>query len=259
MNNDLHLDDINYWMRYCGNIFTQFNGKMNSVFMANSIVLGKPHYKFNTLILGSLIYDEVNINMIDILHFCRTHDGMQEENKIKTVLIFTVLHELSHCDQNIEFLRMKNDKRETLKYEIENDYNTLLFIEQNMEEIWEVGNCVFNKFVLEMVIHNQPIIPFTEPLMYRKISSPYEKIVQILSSFTDANIYQIIVNERIQDIRMNYVGYDRILRIIDIMKYGRWLPMNYNAILREIVRSDGVLVQVTVTPLQELIINVSQR
>lgn len=231
--------DINYWMQYSQYIFNRFNGLINNVYLAKSIVLGVPRPVFNGIVFGSLIVDEVNINLIDISSFVERHDI--PEDKIRTMIVFTILHELSHCDQDIDFVATKHDRRETLRYELENDCNTLQFMSSIMDQLPQICYGNLNQYMLEMMIHKYPPVPFREPLVYRKISSPYDKIIKILSSIADTNVWQIVVNERLQNVKIVYRKFNMILGEIEVMKDGRWQWIEDTTILKDIVRSESVI------------------
>jgi hypothetical protein len=116
-----------------------------------------------------------------------------------------------------------------------------------------------NQYMLEMMIHKEPIIPFKEKILYRKILSPHDKMIKILSNIADEDIYPIIVNERIQYIKVVYRRFNDVMIIeLDIMKYGHWLPLSDSTILKEIVRSSHIVSKIFITPMRELLIDVEQ-
>ena len=251
-------NNLNYWMQYCQYIFSNFNGRINTIFLAKDIVLGEQHPNYKGVILGSLIVDEVNIHLLDISKFCDKYN-FNEDDKIKTILVFTILHELSHCDQDINFLKTKNNKREILKYEIENDYNTLDFMMRNRQLVSSIGQFNIYDPLLEMMRHKEPVVPFQERLMYTRIGNPYLKIISILTNITDENVYQIIVNERIHTIRVIFQKYGSIISELPLMQYGRWIfPIQDSSLLKHAVKHKYVMSRVLITPNKEMIVDITE-
>jgi len=252
------INNLDYWMDYCKYIFSNFNGRINTIFLAKDIVLGEEHPEFKGTILGSLIVDEVNIHLLDISKFC-DRNNFNDEDKIKTILLFTILHELSHCDQDIDFLKTKNNRREILKYEIENDCNTLNFIMRNRDLVSSIGQLNISDKMLKFIRHKEPVVPFQERLMYTRIGNPYLKIISILTNITDENVYQIIVNERIHTIRVIFQKYGSIISELPLMQYGRWIfPIQDSSLLKHAVKHKYVMSRVLVTPNREMIVDITE-
>lgn len=126
------MKNFGYYSALANNVFERMNGEINTTIQANQLVIEK----LNPDVLGRNIFMGIFINLVDIYDIgCKT--GMSDEEMTGTI-IYTILHELSHCDQEKDPLKALVNEDYKLYIEYTNNLNTLAFLNRNMKDMFSI-------------------------------------------------------------------------------------------------------------------------
>ena len=88
----------------------------------------------NTNTVGHVVNGTMTLNIHNILELAKTFDKYDWAN-IRGLILITIIHELSHINQNIDYNRFSKDEAYHQKIELENHYNALNFMLNREEEL----------------------------------------------------------------------------------------------------------------------------
>lgn len=176
-------------------VFDYFNGKVNVKLKANSIrFLPERKIKLYDKSVNELLQSQLGFVILDTVYFNvneikRIYELYKDEFNVeldkkylKAMIIKTIIHELSHMDQDIDFSKV-NDDRERYKIEVANDERTDKYISNNITKIEDrFGELDFS---LEKSIYNEKKIEFSitdDEIKYIEIKSPLDKLFSYLGS-----------------------------------------------------------------------------
>ena len=117
---------------YVNTAYNFFNGRINPTIKATSLKYKDPEYtifqarKKGGYDFGSSYADSVIIN-INTLWQLKNDIKNITDAQFKSVIIYTVLHELSHCNQEIDYLKIKSPD-DIMYYELANDHNVFRYV-----------------------------------------------------------------------------------------------------------------------------------
>lgn len=214
-------ENVGYWMNYCCLVFQYFNGKINYVLPATDIRFTDPHRYKNNFVFGYNKLDVIYVNLLDIIHYCVKQNITNEED-IRCLIIFTILHELSHCDQDINFKAITCDKREVRRIEVSNDRNTMAYLLQNYGQIsTDLGTFRLN--ILEKILYSTNGMKESD-ILYIRISYQYDKVIRVLEYLSGRPLRDLFAIGEYENCGVEYIDTrgNHISQIV--MRNGQWMP-----------------------------------
>lgn len=252
-------ENVGFWMQYCWQVFGYLNGKINYMLPASNIRFGDPHRYQNNFVFGYTKIDVIYVNLLDIIHYC-VKMKITDEEDIRCLIIFTVLHELSHCDQDIDYKTIKYDRREVRRVEVSNDKNTMAYLLQYYDDIaMNLGSFRLN--VLETILYRTGGMKESD-LLYTRINHQCEKVIRVLEYLTDGPLKLAFEQGEFYNcgVELTDVNGNHMAQIV--MRNGLWMPF-YNSfkILRKVMmRNNKFEIGTQITPQnQGLFIRVEQK
>ena len=108
---------------YVDVVYNFFNGRINPTIKATSLKYEDPEYvtifqarKKGGYDFGSSYADSIIVN-INTLWQLKNDIKSMTDSQFKSVIIYTVLHELSHCNQEIDYLKIQSPE-DIMYYEL---------------------------------------------------------------------------------------------------------------------------------------------
>lgn len=108
----------------------------------------------NNSSMGHVVNGVMTLNIHNILELAKNNDKYDWPN-IKGLIILTIVHELSHINQNIDYDRFGKDDTYRDKIEMENHYNALNFILNREEELHGVFGDYSDDICLDLELTQQ--------------------------------------------------------------------------------------------------------
>lgn len=108
----------------------------------------------NNSSMGHVVNGVMTLNIHNILELAKNNDKYDWSN-IKGLIILTIVHELSHINQNIDYDRFSKDDTYRDKIEMENHYNALNFILNREEELHGVFGDYSDDICLDLELTQQ--------------------------------------------------------------------------------------------------------
>lgn len=217
--------------KFVRKVYDSLNGEVNTIIPSLGIVID---YDENSKRIGSSILCVTNIFLENILEKLN-YLGLSEEEK-RGALIFLVVHELSHNDQDIDMMAMRSQPPDgwyRVLTEAENNVRTLCYIKNNLEKlrtkfgffiIPEISMSEFREEVNYLIQNG--IIRNVSDLRYRQCKSIQDKILSTLSGLFCHNIiktymqnsninsiYLRILNEYKTETKMFYIIVENIFHL----------------------------------------------
>lgn len=252
-------ENIGYWMSYCFHVFKYFNGTINYKLPANDVTFGEPHKFKDNFVFGHTKLDLVCINLLDIIHYCVKMNLTNEED-IRCLIIFTVIHELSHCDQDINYKAVKYDKKETRRVEVSNDRNAMAFLLQYYDQISnDLGSFRLN--VLDRILC--PVGNLKEhEILYTRITHQSDKVIRVLEYLTETPLRQAFKENQYQNCGVEFIDQTNNHQNQIVMRNGLWMPFykSFKVLRRAMVRGEVLDISIhEVTSNKGLFISVNQK
>ena len=210
-------DKMQYWQMFCRIVFDKFNGWINQVFPASKITFDFYPTINGRIAMGNCLFDEVNINLVSTFEYCSAL-GFDTVPQVQGVLTYSILHELSHCNQELDYT---NNVKFILQ-EIANDQNVARFVYNQQKEILTaLGGFGLNQSFFDVLIKKidgHPLVP------YHSVKSRFDKYINFISPFIEDS-YRTILNS-IDDIIMQF-SYKTTSQMV-IKQYGQWVNIEDN-------------------------------
>ena len=206
-------------VQYLKILYNSINGEINTVIPSTMLALTEPG---NVVIkpkgesVGTQCMMTVEIRLYNALRLFANY-GLTD-NKIRGALLYIMAHELSHCDQKIERLKLINrDTRYEMYMEYTNNINTMEFILDNQQILqstigpFEVPPIVYTSYTEQKEYFNNIYYAFPQ------ISSIKEKVLDDISMIVGEDLYKTkypLVN----NINLNIYIQGRLLESHRIIK-----------------------------------------
>lgn len=195
------METYTNYCNYIDWVYQKLNGEINTLIPSVELVF---NYDDNSSIAGSslLCITEVYIkNVIDIIK--KNNMNILEA---KGFVIFTVIHELAHIDQEIDMRVMINEGQSSiyrLFIEAQNNVRAITYIKNHNEYLQrKFGDFIIPQFltnlfksqVNELVLSH--VIKSSTDLRYNQCKSLQDKIMNTLAALFDNDIMKIYVGNR---------------------------------------------------------------
>ena len=201
------IQDLGYWYGYCIDIFNKLNGWINPTYRA-TLRFGVSTPK-NPTWMGRSALNVVMINLLsnfDWLFRIKRDSDVITDDIARSTLIFTIMHELSHCEQDTMFLPESIPK--CVDQEYANDTNVKYFYERNKDKLEKyLGS--YDQIFLEVIIETYTK-HFVKSSKYYRIHTPYDKVIRLLEYLVDDILFPKKFNEgQYKNISITYTDANR--------------------------------------------------
>ena len=215
-------NNIEEWANYTNQVFYFLNGWINPINKAH-LVFGPPVADVPDLktrnILGQTLINEVRIDLLKIGEFVKsTLKEYTNEKIINSWILYTVLHELSHCDQDFPYGGNKYMSMRNIEYV--NDRNAYDFYKAKKQAIYQYCSPFYPEVIETIFEESIKDAPFY--LSYTHIKSLNDKTMRILEFMTGMEHFENIEFFNSHRTIIIEWGVDKVQRGIYIRKDGVW-------------------------------------
>lgn len=137
----------------------------------------------NTNTVGHVINGTMTLNIHNILELAKTFDKYDWAN-IRGLILITIIHELSHINQNIDYNRFSKDEAYHQKIELENHYNALNFMLNREEELHNLFGDYSDDICLDLELTQKCLENPQLKNSYKLRNTDDVAIVSLLNMFT---------------------------------------------------------------------------
>ena len=137
----------------------------------------------NTNTVGHIVNGTMTLNIHNILELAKTFDKYDWAN-IRGLILITIIHELSHINQNIDYNRFSKDEAYHQKIELENHYNALNFMLNREEELHNLFGDYSDDICLDLELTQKCLENPQLKNSYKLRNTDDVAIVSLLNMFT---------------------------------------------------------------------------
>lgn len=224
-------------MQFAIDVFNYFNRKINYIIPAHCLLFGNS--KMNGA-YGDTTLDVVELNLPNIFSDI-TSNSMYKENEIRGLIVYTIIHELLHIDQNIavyknltknkqEFSKLIELSAHAMTFKIFNQIvDQVLFTDLNLSSIYIPSSLSFMSIKPE---ETEKIEIWKHS--YYRVSNIIENAVYFLNYFSGINFIETVKKYSLSYLVLN-ISIDGILIKSDYVYYlDTWLAFSIFTLLRPI-------------------------
>ena len=198
------MESYGYYHSFLKFAYNFLNGEVNTNIRAMNLVIqslenGVAGYSHSFIVSINLpvIYNNSILNNFS-------------DKEVKGMIIYILIHELSHCDQNIDILRLSRDEEYRKNIEFSNNQNTIRFIKENASMLFYT----FGQFY----IPDDLLIDFLNQKKYYK-NRPhfeYEQAISIKNQFLMVleGWTQLFIRRCLEDPKNNITNFDLTLKFL---------------------------------------------
>ena len=185
--------------KFVEKVYDEYNGVVNPLLISDRLIIDEPSKvkikkDFDdtnipgrlsgtfAMVLSNCVHFNPNM-LLDMNAAClELYGGYISDMGVRGILISTIIHELSHLNQKIDYFKVQRDDLEMLKMEVQNELNVSKFIRRHSEEIvnkfgsfgTEAFSSAYIKRALNMGIDINALPP------YKPIKSAHEKFYDMM-------------------------------------------------------------------------------
>lgn len=137
----------------------------------------------NTNTVGHVVNGTMTLNIHNILELAKTFDKYDWAN-IRGLILITIIHELSHINQNIDYNRFSKDETYHQRIELENHYNALNFMLNREEELHNLFGDYSDDICLDLELTQKCLENPQLKNSYKLRNTDDVAIVSLLNMFT---------------------------------------------------------------------------
>lgn len=137
----------------------------------------------NATSVGHVINGTMTLNIHNILTLAKTFDKYDWAN-IRGLILITIIHELSHINQNIDYDRFHKDDKYNRKIELENHYNALNFMLNREEELHSLFGDYSDDICLDLELTKECLENPQLKNSYKMRNTDDVAIVSLINVFT---------------------------------------------------------------------------
>ena len=225
----MKLKDYGYYQCFTENMYNRFNGDINTIVPSINLLTTINNFK-SKVILQAVGFNYMLTTAINLPHIYKNMQYLNgSDEDCRATLIFAILHELSHCDQEIDDIRLHHEKLYRNIIEYTNDLNVVRFINNNIKEIafyasrensYKTWKDIFPYYTLERCNNEFDLFKGTD-MKYNQSTSVRYTILSSLSSLVDEYIYDFY-NIRIIFNFMNSSG-KMLMKVLNIINEGNFV------------------------------------
>lgn len=198
------MESYGYYHSFLKFAYNFLNGEVNTNIRAMNLVI-------QSLENGVAGYSHsfiVSINLPVIYNNSMLNNFSDKE--VKGMIIYILIHELSHCDQNIDILRLSRDEEYRKNIEFSNNQNTMRFIKENASMLLYTFGQFYIPDDLMMDFLNQKKYFKNRPhFNYEQAISVKNQFLMVLEGWT-----QLFIRKCLEDPKNNITNFDLTLRFL---------------------------------------------
>lgn len=198
------MESYGYYHSFLKFAYNFLNGEVNTNIRAMNLVIqslenGVAGYSHSFIVSINLpvIYNNSILNNFS-------------DKEVKGMIIYILIHELSHCDQNIDILRLSRDEEYRKNIEFVNNQNTMRFIRDNSFMLFYTFGQFYIPDDLMMDFLNQKKYFKNRPhFKYEQAISIKNQFLMVLEGWT-----QLFIRKCLEDPKNNITNFDLTLRFL---------------------------------------------
>ena len=198
------MESYGYYHSFLKFAYNFLNGEVNTNIRAMNLVIqslenGVAGYSHSFIVSINLpvIYNNSILNNFS-------------DKEVKGMIIYILIHELSHCDQNIDILRLSRDKEYRKNIEFSNNQNTIRFIKENASMLFYTFGQFYIPDDLMIDFLNQKKYYKNRPhFEYEQAISIKNQFLMVLEGWT-----QLFIRKCLEDPKNNITNFDLTLKFL---------------------------------------------
>lgn len=198
------MESYGYYHSFLKFAYNFLNGEVNTNIRAMNLVI-------QSLENGVAGYSHsfiVSINLPVIYNNSMLNNFSDKE--VKGMIIYILIHELSHCDQNIDILRLSRDEEYRKNIEFSNNQNTIRFIKENASMLFYTFGQFYIPDDLMLDFLNQKKYYKNRPhFEYEQAISIKNQFLMVLEGWT-----QLFIRKCLEDPKNNITNFDLTLKFL---------------------------------------------
>lgn len=219
----------------------------------------------NTNTVGHVVNGTMTLNIHNILELAKTFDKYDWAN-IRGLILITIIHELSHINQNIDYNRFSKDEAYHQKIELENHYNALNFMLNREEELHNLFGDYSDDICLDLELTQKCLENPQLKNSYKLRNTDDVAIVSLLNMFTGlkkadrVKVEECLINSNQVFVTYKDNGDDSSYRYSEIVKdiKGIWYTYKIFNIIRFIFTLPSYRVNIVLEDNTDLYINLTR-
>lgn len=219
----------------------------------------------NTNTVGHVINGTMTLNIHNILELAKTFDKYDWAN-IRGLILITIIHELSHINQNIDYNRFSKDEAYHQKIELENHYNALNFMLNREEELHNLFGDYSDDICLDLELTQKCLENPQLKNSYKLRNTDDVAIVSLLNMFTGlkkpdrVKVEECLINSNQVFVTYKDNGDDSSYKYSEIVKdiKGIWYTYKIFNIIRFIFTLPAYRVNIVLEDNTDLYINLTR-
>lgn len=198
------MESYGYYHSFLKFAYNFLNGEVNTNIRAMNLVIqslenGVAGYSHSFIVSINLpvIYNNSILNNFS-------------DKEVKGMIIYILIHELSHCDQNIDILRLSRDEEYRKNIEFSNNQNTIRFIKENASMLFYTFGQFYIPDDLMLDFLNQKKYYKNRPhFEYEQAISIKNQFLMVLEGWT-----QLFIRKCLEDPKNNITNFDLTLKFL---------------------------------------------
>lgn len=198
------IESYGYYHSFLKFAYNFLNGEVNTNIRAMNLVIqslenGVAGYSHSFIVSINLpvIYNNSILNNFS-------------DKEVKGMIIYILIHELSHCDQNIDILRLSRDEEYRKNIEFSNNQNTIRFIRENASLLFYTFGQFYIPDDLMIDFLNQKKYYNNRPHFgYEQAISIKNQFLMVLEGWT-----QLFIRKCLEDPKNNITNFDLTLKFL---------------------------------------------
>ena len=219
----------------------------------------------NTNTVGHVVNGTMTLNIHNILELAKTFDKYDWAN-IRGLILITIIHELSHINQNIDYNRFSKDEAYHQKIELENHYNALNFMLNREEELHNLFGDYSDDICLDLELTQKCLENPQLKNSYKLRNTDDVAIVSLLNMFTGlkksdrVKVEECLINSNQVFVTYKDTGDDSSYKYSEIVKdiKGIWYTYKIFNIIKFIFTLPAYSVNIVLEDNTDLYINLTR-
>lgn len=150
----------------------------------------------------------VSINLPMIYNNSISHHFSDME--VKGIIIYVLIHELSHCDQNIDIIRLSRDREYRMNIEYANNLNTMRFLKENCSMLfYAFGEFYIPEVLLANFFEQKKHFKNRSHFNYEQAISVKDQFLMVLEGWT-----QLFIRKCLEDPKNNIKNFDLTFKFL---------------------------------------------
>lgn len=198
------IKSYGYYHSFLKFAFDVLNGEVNTNIRAMHLVV----QSLENGIAGYSHSFIVSINLPMIYNNSISHHFSDME--VKGMIIYILIHELSHCDQNIDIIRLSRDKGYRMNIEYANNLNAMRFMKENSSMLfYRFGEFYIPDEILTDFFNQERHYKNRPHFKYEQAISVKNQFLMVLEGWT-----QLFIRKCLEDPKNNINNFDLTFKFL---------------------------------------------